>query len=417
MDENYLRMLLQAGQISPQEFDAQVSGPMIPQQNALAQILNQGDMPQPRYDIAPMQQNTMRAENGPDAGRVTSLNFRPDQGSPMGAPMGSQQSGLRQASLGTDGILSGGNARSDEADVTRPVEIAGFGKGYYAKDGRSAIINGTKVALGVDRDASYQAAKRDFERRQAEATISHTNEATAASQQARTAKEGLPGYGTPQSLLEKQFGKAPEGQRWNLSGELEDIPGGSGKPLNESQAKAAGMATRAQSAHDLLMGLEGGGVTTPGLIKQAAESVPVLGGILGTAVNRLPGALGGPSTDQQKVEQAQRDFVNAVLRPESGASISASEFDNARRQYFPQPGDSTEVITQKQQARERELGALNVMAGSGGAKVINKQNAVNTNRAQSIPQSAIDYLKANPMMSTAFDMKYGSGAASRVLGR
>jgi hypothetical protein len=39
-------------------------------------------------------------------------------------------------------------------------------------------------------------------------------------------------------------------------------------------------------------------------------------------VNQLPGKLGGPSTEQQQVEQARRNFVNAVLRVESGASIN-----------------------------------------------------------------------------------------------
>jgi len=36
-------------------------------------------------------------------------------------------------------------------------------------------------------------------------------------------------------------------------------------------------------------------------------------------------------------EQAKKNFVNAVLRLESGAVISPSEFTNADKQYFPQP--------------------------------------------------------------------------------
>ena len=42
------------------------------------------------------------------------------------------------------------------------------------------------------------------------------------------------------------------------------------------------------------------------------------------------------TTDRQKYEQAQRDWVNANLRKESGAVISDSEFANASKQYFPQ---------------------------------------------------------------------------------
>lgn len=58
------------------------------------------------------------------------------------------------------------------------------------------------------------------------------------------------------------------------------------------------------------------------------------------------------STEQQQYEQAQRDFINSKLRQESGAVISDQEFDNARKQYFPQPWDSDEVIKQKSKNRQ-----------------------------------------------------------------
>jgi hypothetical protein len=71
------------------------------------------------------------------------------------------------------------------------------------------------------------------------------------------------------------------------------------------------------------------------------------------------------SPSQQKMEQAQRDFVNAVLRQESGASISPAEFDNARKQYFPQPGDSGEVIAQKAKNRAIAIDGMRTQAGPG----------------------------------------------------
>jgi hypothetical protein len=61
------------------------------------------------------------------------------------------------------------------------------------------------------------------------------------------------------------------------------------------------------------------------------------------------------STEGQLMEQAQRDFVNAVLRRESGAAIADSEFKSATKQYFPQPGDSDAVINQKKKNRETTL--------------------------------------------------------------
>ena len=53
------------------------------------------------------------------------------------------------------------------------------------------------------------------------------------------------------------------------------------------------------------------------------------------------------------MDQAQRDFINAVLRRDSGAAINDREFANARQQNSVQPGDSQEVIAQKRANRER----------------------------------------------------------------
>jgi hypothetical protein len=58
------------------------------------------------------------------------------------------------------------------------------------------------------------------------------------------------------------------------------------------------------------------------------------------------------SDDRQKFEQAQRNFINAVLRRESGAAIAPTEFENAAMQYFPQPGDGEEVLIQKKRNRD-----------------------------------------------------------------
>lgn len=70
------------------------------------------------------------------------------------------------------------------------------------------------------------------------------------------------------------------------------------------------------------------------------------------------------SSDFQQFEQAQRNFINSVLRRESGAVISPQEFDNAKKQYFPQPGDSLEVIKQKAANRETTIQALKTASGS-----------------------------------------------------
>jgi hypothetical protein len=58
------------------------------------------------------------------------------------------------------------------------------------------------------------------------------------------------------------------------------------------------------------------------------------------------------SPEFQQYSQAQRNFINATLRRESGAVISPEEFANARQQYFPQPGDDEATLKQKADNRQ-----------------------------------------------------------------
>lgn len=129
----------------------------------------------------------------------------------------------------------------------------------------------------------------------------------------------------------------------------------SNKPMTEFQGKSAGFADRALEADRILADLK----YSPAAInaKSSVESTPLIGGLLGAATNV---AL---SADDQRAEQAQRNFVNAVLRQESGAAIGASEFDNARKQYFPQPGDTPEQIEQKAENRRTTIAGLQRSAG------------------------------------------------------
>jgi hypothetical protein len=135
------------------------------------------------------------------------------------------------------------------------------------------------------------------------------------------------------------------------------------KPLTESQGKATTFGMRAQIASDILDSIGKDGSVQPGLIKRAAEAFPLAGDAAGTALNWTQ------SSQQQQVEQAQRDFINAVLRLESGAVIGPTEFESGKKQYFPQPGDSAEVIAQKKKNRETEISGLGMMAGPGAKNI------------------------------------------------
>ena len=73
------------------------------------------------------------------------------------------------------------------------------------------------------------------------------------------------------------------------------------------------------------------------------------------------------SSDRQRFEQATKNYINAVLRRESGAAIAASEFKNAGEQYIPQPGDREDVLAQKE--INRKLVQRNFINEAGTAYV------------------------------------------------
>lgn len=140
-------------------------------------------------------------------------------------------------------------------------------------------------------------------------------------------------------------------------------PVSGGTALTEFQGKSTSYGMRAQEASKIIDQVGKGGQVQPSLLKRGAEAVPLVGEGLGIAANQFA------SPEQQQIEQAQRDFVNAVLRQESGAAISASEFENARKQYFPQPGDSAEVVAQKQRSRESAINGFRISAGPGAKNI------------------------------------------------
>lgn len=171
-----------------------------------------------------------------------------------------------------------------------------------------------------------------------------------------------------------QNGRVPSGYRVAADGTLEFIPGGpadpaskagGGKPLTEGQSKALLFGTRMKESNDILEGLAAEGVDRPSVLKRAADAVPGLigGGALQTGANALQ------SEKQQQVEQAQRDFLNAVLRRESGAVIADSEFENGKKQYFPAIGDEPAVIAQKKRNREVAMRGILEEVPDGDARV------------------------------------------------
>ena len=141
-----------------------------------------------------------------------------------------------------------------------------------------------------------------------------------------------------------------------------------GKPLTDTQSTALGYAQRMNDANKIITDL-------------GSKFTGVLNYISGLTF--FPNIL--KSEDRQNYEQAQRNFINSVLRKESGAAISPSEFDSAAKQYFPQPGDSQAVIDQKTANRTRSINNL-LQSANVSSSVLNPK--------ESIDNSYEAYLKA-----------------------
>jgi hypothetical protein len=195
MDMNELRRLIQAGVISEDDLaQMPISGSM----NALAQAVQPQEqpMPQPRFDIAPMAMNTMRAENGPDAGKVTSLEFNRPQ--PQGQPSAPQSMG-QPAQPSMMDVIGSGNGTTvrlspEQAparvniDYSRPQIDTMGGKAYYSKDepGVAYVMgpNGpkAKILLGYDMQGSMALNKYNLDQVKTKQDIAASQEHVRASQ-------------------------------------------------------------------------------------------------------------------------------------------------------------------------------------------------------------------------------------------
>lgn len=115
----------------------------------------------------------------------------------------------------------------------------------------------------------------------------------------------------------------------------------------EGQANAAGFSDRMINANNTIGNLESEGTDKEQAVR---NSIPLIGNYL-------------TSEGFQSYDRAKRDFINAQLRRESGAAIGRDEYASADKQYFPQPGDSAQVLKDKAQARALAIQAMTRSAG------------------------------------------------------
>ncbi len=282
--------------------------------------------------------------NADEAARNNSVGARMQR---LADPFTAEGRAMRNLQMNIDSSLDRkGRPTADTAALV--AQSKAMSDGYLAEPNQQRTIE-----AGLEREGMQQAGETQRSRlQQALADIRERRTAQHQDNQDGIARQRL---AIDAARLSRDG--VPSGYRPKADGTLEAIPGGPAdpttqagkKPLNDTQAKALQFGARMQQSGQNLDALASDGVTQPGYIKRMADVVGA-------------GALANwtQNPQQQQVEQSQRDFVNAVLRRESGAAISNSEFDNARQQYFPQPGDSAQVIEQKR--RNRELATRGVLA-------------------------------------------------------
>lgn len=118
----------------------------------------------------------------------------------------------------------------------------------------------------------------------------------------------------------------------------------------DSQTQAATFAKRMVSSGNVIDDLTSKGFDPASTTQKAASEVPGIGNFLITR-------------EYQQNKQAQKDWILAMLRKESGAAIGVNELASYEKIFFPQPGDAPETVQQKRDQRANITTAMQEGAG------------------------------------------------------
>ena len=387
----------------------------IPQQmpQAPAQV-PQGDMnyfpPQPDANAAPITPQDYQASlsllQPQSAPQQPQQPAQAGSGAPGGMDMGTVAAFLQGLGRG-NGVLSaiGGGMgavqeRKQENQTIKYLTSRGIPEGeaqLLAQSPQATFQVLQNMRKGGDPKAMLELQKLGYEtekaRRDATAPIKPNlinvgdgNIYNADSQSWMTAPNG--GMKKPSAVQEYEYAKG-QGfpgtfQDWEASkkggmslqvdpetGAISFQQGGNIKPMTEGQSKDTTYATRAAGALPIL---DQYGPSLTSITERVGGNVPVAGNYI-------------KSPEYQQAEQAGLEFLQAILRKDTGAAITKEETQEYGKVYLPQPGDSPALLAQKQVARSRALNALE--AGMTPQSMLAKERALKKTDATQPPQSGV----------------------------
>jgi len=249
---------------------------------------------------------------------------------------------------------------ADSYQISPDALVAGYVTAKNAAD---------KIAL------DQQKGQQDITESQAQ-TAKYNADAAAAAEKAKndkryiTLSDGTSLYDTQtgQLIAENAKNYAPTGggsdiagtptsyKEWVLAGGEQGTGKTYSQYITDSNVKAPTVAQQTVSTYAAR--LEQSNPTIDSLEEKISSMNPVVF----ETQRKLPSYLQG--ANYQSFDQAARNFINSVLRRESGAVISPSEFDNAYKQYLPRAGDTQTTLAQKKQNRDIVYSSFKNAAGS-----------------------------------------------------